>query len=168
LGEAGFPNGLDAGLYYCDSSYANIGEAVVNNLREAGIKVQIRPIERAGFLKGYADKQFKNLIQAGPGAFGNAATRLEMLVVKGGQFVYGSYPDIDALFPQQAVETDRGKREALLHKMQQMMVERMIFAPIWQLAFINGVGPRVTESAFGLIAGFPYTAPYDDLALKDG
>ena len=168
LGEAGFPNGLDAGLYYCDSSYANIGEAVVNNLREAGIKVQMRPIERAGFLKGYADKQFKNLIQAGPGAFGNAATRLEMLVVKGGQFVYGSYPDIDALFPQQAVETDRGKREALLHKMQQMMVERMIFAPIWQLAFINGVGPRVAESAFGLIAGFPYTAPYDDLALKDG
>ena len=168
LGEAGFPNGLDAGLYYCDSSYANIGEAVVNNLREVGIKVQMRPIERAGFLKGYAEKQFKNLIQAGPGAFGNAATRLEMLVVKGGQFVYGSYPDIDALFPQQAVETDRGKREALLHKMQQMMVERMIFAPIWQLAFINGVGPRVTESAFGLIPGFPYTAPYDDLALKDG
>ena len=168
LAEAGFPNGLDAGLYYCDSSYANIAEAVVNNLREAGIKVQMRPIERAGFLKGYAEKQYKNLIQAGPGAFGNAATRLEMLVVKGGQFVYGSYPDIDALFPQQAVETDRAKREALLYKMQQMMVERMIFAPIWQLAFINGVGSRVTESALGLIPGFPYTAPYEDLTLKDG
>ena len=139
---------------------------MVNNLREAGIRAQIRAIERAAFLKGYAEKQFKNLIQAGPGAFGNAATRLEMLVVKGGQFVYGSYPDIDALFPQQAGEMDRGKREALLYKMQQMMVERTIFAPIWQLAFINGVGPQVAESALGLIPGFPYTAPYDDLALK--
>src|SRR3984893_10658829 len=117
----------------------------------------MRPIERAAFLKGYAEKQFKNLIQAGPGAFGNAATRLEMLVVQGGQFVYGSYPDIDALFPQQAVELDHAKREALLHKMQQMVHERAMFAPIWQLAFINGVGPRVAESGFGHIPGFPYT-----------
>jgi len=65
------------------------------------------------------------------------------------------------------VETDRAKREALLFKMQQMMVERMSFAPIWQLAFINGVGSRVTESALGLIAGVPYTAPYEDLTRKD-
>lgn len=168
LATAGFPNGFDAGIYYCDSSYSNVGETVVNNLREAGIRTQLRPIERAAFVKGYTDKSFKNLIQAGPGAFGNAATRMESLVVQGGPFVYGSYPDIDALFPRQAVEMDRAKREAILHKMQQMVHERMIYAPIWQLAFINGVGPRVAESSFGRIPGFPYTAPYDELALKDG
>jgi peptide/nickel transport system substrate-binding protein len=166
LADAGFPNGLDAGYYFCDSSYSNIAEAVVNNLLEVGIRTTLRPIERAGFIKGYTDKTFKNLIQAGPGAFGNAATRLERLVVQGGQFVYGNYPDIDALFPQQAVELDHGRREAILHKMQQMVHERMIFAPIWQLAFINGVGPRVAESSFGKIPGFPYTAPYDEIALK--
>src|SRR6185503_14595915 len=111
-----------------------------NNLGEVGIRSKLRPIERAGFLKGFAEKSYKNLIQAGPGAFGNAATRLESLVVQGGQFVYGNYPDIDALFPQQAVEIDHAKREALLHKMQQMVHDRAVFAPIWQLAFINGVG----------------------------
>jgi peptide/nickel transport system substrate-binding protein len=166
LAAAGHPNGFDAGLYFCDSSYANIGEAVVNYLGQAGIRTKLRPIERAAFLKGFAEKQYKNLIQAGPGAFGNAATRLESLVVQGGPFTYGSYPDIDALFPQQAVEVDRARREALLHKMQQMVHERAIFAPIWQLAFINGVGPRVAESGFGHIPGFPYTAPYEELALK--
>ena len=83
------------------------------------------------------------------GAFGNAATRLEAFVVKGGAYVYGSYPDIDELFQQQAVELDHKKREAILHKMQQLMHERTIYAPIWQLAFINGVGPRVGESGFG-------------------
>src|SRR5438552_9996526 len=31
LAEAGYPKGLDAGDYYCDSSYANIGEAVLDN-----------------------------------------------------------------------------------------------------------------------------------------
>jgi peptide/nickel transport system substrate-binding protein len=166
LAAAGFPNGFDAGFYFCDSSYANIAGAVVNNLREVGIRAKLRPIERAGFIKGFTDKTYKNLIQAGPGAFGNVATRLESLVVRGGPFTYGSYPDIDALFPQQAVELDRGRREAILHKMQQMVHERTMFAPIWQLAFINGVGSRVAESSFGRIPGFPYTAPYEDLALK--
>ena len=52
----------------------------------------------------------------------------------------------DALYQQQAVELDHKKREELLHKMQQLVYERTVFAPIWQLAFLNGVGPRVDES----------------------
>jgi hypothetical protein len=34
------------------------------------------------------------------------------------------------------------------------------------LAFLNGVGPRVGESSFGRIAGFPYTAPFEDVTIK--
>ena len=67
----------------------------------------------------------------------------------------------------QAAEGDPSKRAAILIKMQQIVYERAIFAPIWQLAFINGVGPRVGESSFGRIAGFPYTAPYEDITLKN-
>jgi peptide/nickel transport system substrate-binding protein len=166
LKEAGHPNGFDAGDYYCDSSYANIGEAVVDNLLAIGIRLKLRPLERAAFVKAYSEKTLKNVIQAGPGAFGNAATRLEMQVVKGGAFTYGTYPDLDELYAQQAVELDRKKREAMLHKMQQIVYERTIYAPIWQLAFINGVGPRVGESGFARIARFPYTAPYEDITIK--
>jgi peptide/nickel transport system substrate-binding protein len=166
LAEAGYPKGFDAGDYNCDSSYANIGEAVLDGLRAVGIRARLRPIERVAFLKAYTEKTLKNIIQAGPGAFGNAATRLEAQVVTGGVFVYGTYPDIDALYREQAIELDRAKREAILHKMQQIVHERTIYAPIWQLAFINAVGPRVAESGFGRIAGFPYTAPYEDLSLK--
>jgi peptide/nickel transport system substrate-binding protein len=166
LAEAGHANGFDAGEYTCDSSYSNLGEAIVNNLREVGIRARLRPLERAAFFKGYADKQFKNLVMGGSGAFGNAATRLEALVVKGGTYVYGSYPDVDELFKQQAAELDPKRRTAILEKMQQIVSERMIAAPIWQLAFINGVGPRVGESGFGLIPGFAYTAPYEDITIK--
>ena len=56
------------------------------------------------------DKKLKNIIQGGSGSFGNAATRFETFVVKGGAYVYGSYPDLDAMFEQQAVELDHGKR----------------------------------------------------------
>ena len=166
LAEAGHPRGFDAGDYYCDASYANIGEVVINNLREVGIRVKLRPLERAAFFKSYAEKKLKNIVQGASGAFGNCATRAESFVVKGGTYAYGSYPDIDAAFTQQAAETDRAKREAILHRLQQLVHEKAIFAPIWQQAFISGVGPRVGESGFGLIEGFPYTAPYEDLTLK--
>jgi len=166
LAEAGHPSGFDAGDYNCDSSYANIGEAVVDNLAAVGIRAKLRPVERAAFIKEYNEKKFKNIIQAGPGAFGNAATRIEAQLVKGGTFSYGSYPDIDELYQQQTIELDRAKREAILHKIQQIMTERVIYAPIWQLAFINGTGSRVGESGFGKIALFPYTAPYEDITLK--
>jgi len=106
------------------------------------------------------------MIQGASGAFGNAASRLEAFVVKGGTFVYGSYPEIDALFPEQAVELDGKKRQALLSEMQRLLSEKAIYAPIWQLAFISAVGPRVAESGFGRIQGFVYTAPYEDLGLK--
>jgi len=50
--------------------------------------------------------------------------------------------------------------------MQRLVYERSIYAPIWLLGFLNGVGPRVGESGFELIPGFAYTAPYEDITLK--
>jgi peptide/nickel transport system substrate-binding protein len=166
LAEAGHPRGFDAGELYCDASYANVAEAILNNLQAVGIRVKLRPLERVAFLKGYAEKTYKNIVQIGSGSFGNAATRMEAWAVKGGGYVYGSHADIDALFEQQAVELDRGRRTALLHRMQQLLHERTVHAPIWQLAFLNGMGPRVGESGLGLIPGHSYSAPYEDVTIK--
>jgi peptide/nickel transport system substrate-binding protein len=166
LSEAGYPSGFDAGSYTCDASYANLGAAALDNLAQIAIRAKLRPLERAAFLQGYAEKKYRNIIQGGSGAFGNVATRMEAFVVNGGAYVYGSYPDIDALYPLQAVEGDHAKRAAILAQMQQMVRDKAIYAPIWQLGFLNGVGPRVAESGLGRIPGFAYTAPYEELALK--
>jgi len=166
LAEAGHGNGFDAGELFCDSSYSNVGETVLDNLQAAGFRVKLRPLERAAFIEAYSHKKLRNIVLGGSGAFGNAATRLEAFIVKGGTYVYGSYPDIDALYQQQAVELDHKTRAAILEKIQQLVYEKSIVAPIWQLAFINGVGPRVGESGFGLITDFAYTAPYDDITIK--
>ena len=56
LAEAGFAKGFDAGDYYCDSSYANIGEAVLDNLQAVGIRAKLRPLERAAYIKAYFAK----------------------------------------------------------------------------------------------------------------
>ena len=92
LAEAGYPNGFDAGEYYCDVSYANLGEAVVNSLQTVGIRAKLRPLERVAFFSGYSDKKYRNIIQASSGAFGNAATRLEQFVATGGAYVLRRLP----------------------------------------------------------------------------
>ena len=166
LAEAGYPNGFDAGEYYTDVSYANVQEAILNYLQNVGIRSRLRPLERAAYFKGFSEKTYKNLAYLASGAFGNAATRLETFVVGGGAYVYGSYPDIDGLFKEQAAELDQKKREAILHKIQQLVHEKVIFIPIWELAFINGQGPRVGESGLGLIPGHAYSAPYEDVTIK--
>jgi len=50
--------------------------------------------------------------------------------------------------------------------MQQLVLDKAVYAPIWELAFLNGVGPRVQESGLGLISGHAYSAPYEDVTLK--
>ena len=141
-------------------------EAIANYLQQVGIRTKLISRERASHWSTYTDKKYKNLAYTASGAFGNAATRLEAYVVTGGAYVYGSYPDIDSLFKDQAAELDRKKREALLHRIQQLMTEKVMSIPMWELAFINGYGPRVQESGLALIPGHAYSAPYEDVKLK--
>ena len=84
----------------------------------------------------------------------------------GGLYTYGSYPDLEGLIQEQATERDRKRREATLHRIQQLMHERVMFAPIWNIASLNAYGPRVAESGLGLIASYLFSAPYEDVRLK--
>ena len=166
LAEAGYPNGFDAGDLACDSVHVGIAEPVANDLQAAGFKLKLRPLERASYNKGQVEKTFRNLVLSASAAFGNAPTRLEAFVAGGGTYLYGSYPDIDGLFREQATELDRKRREATLHRIQQLVYDKAMFAPIWQLAAMGGYGPRVEESGLGLITGFPFSGPYEDVKLK--
>ena len=166
LAEAGYPNGFDGGAIATDMAYATIVEAATNYLQSVGIRVTVRGLERAGFLKENAEKKLRPLVRMASGAPGNAATRIEAFVASEGIYAYGGYPDIDALFREQTTEVDRKKREAALHKIQQLMHERVMFLPLTEPAFLNGVGPRVAESGLGLIGNYLYSAPYEDLKLK--
>jgi peptide/nickel transport system substrate-binding protein len=166
LAEAGYPRGFDAGDLWCDAATATMSEALIGYLQAAGIRAKLRPLERAAFFKAYQEKTLKNLAYSISGAFGNAATRLENFVVAGGPYVYGSYPDIDGLFREQSGELDRKRREAMLHRIQQLIHEKAMYAPVWELGFIHAQGPRVAESGLGLITGWAFSAPYEDVKLK--
>ena len=74
----------------------------MNDLSAVSIRTKLRLIERTAFLNQWRERRFQHsLVFAAGCAFGNAALRIENFMVRGGPYVYGSYPDMDDLFSQQ-------------------------------------------------------------------
>ena len=165
LAEAGYPRGFDAGDLTPIPGFATLAEAAVNSLGAVGIRTRIRPMERATFYAAWQEKKLRGLVLVGAGNAGNAATRVEAFVYSNGSYAYGGYPDIDELFQQQARERDVKKREALLHRIQQLTIDRAMFAPIWDLRALNGVGPRVAEHTINLVPMSIFPS-FEDMKLK--
>ena len=165
LKEAGYPSGFDAGDLAPIPPFYIVGESVVNYLNAVGIRVKMRTMERAAFYTAWKEKKLPSLSIVGAGASGNAATRVEAFIYSKGTYAYGGYPDIDELFQQQAVERDKAKREALLHRIQQLTMERVMYAPIMDFRALVGVGPRVAEHAINSLPVHPFP-PLEEVRLK--
>jgi peptide/nickel transport system substrate-binding protein len=165
LAEAGYPKGFDAGDLVPIPPFFTTAESAVNDLNTVGIRVKMRPTERATFYAAWRDKKLRGLFLTAVGNSGNAASRVESFIYSKGQYAYGGYPDIDDLFQQQARERDPRKREAILHRIQQLTIDRVMFAPIMDLRALFGTGPRVADPAMNIV---PLTAfpSYEDMKLK--
>jgi peptide/nickel transport system substrate-binding protein len=166
LAEAGYPNGFDAGDLTPLPPFFTMAEAIGTYLGAVGIRTRMRTMERAAFFTAAREKKLPGLILHASGALGNAATRIETYVLSTSTYAYGGHADIDALFRQQSGEIDRGKRQALLHEIQRLLHERVMYAPIYEPATLHGVGPRVEEPGVGLNALLYFTSPYEDMRLK--
>jgi peptide/nickel transport system substrate-binding protein len=166
LAEAGYPNGFDAGDLTPFPPFFSLAEAIGGYLQAVGIRTRLRTMERASFLTAWREHKLRGVIMGLGAPAGNAATRIEVYVTKNGIYSAGVVPEIETLFERQARELDRKKREGMLHQIQQIMQDRAMYVPIYELAFLWGIGPRVEEACVDHIKGFSYSAPYEDLRLK--
>jgi peptide/nickel transport system substrate-binding protein len=166
LAEAGYPNGLDAGDFVPIPGFPTMAESVLNYLTAAGIRMRMRGMERAAFYADWRDKKLRGVFLTAVGNSGNAASRVESFIQSKGAYAYGGYPDIDDLFQQQGRERDHKKREALLFKIQQLSIDRVMFAPVYDLRALMGVGPRVTKHTITDVWMSPFPS-YEDMELKD-
>ena len=66
----------------------------------------------------------------------------------------------------QARERDVKKREALLHRIQQLTIDRVMFAPVMDLRVLQGIGPRVAVHTITDIWQSPWPS-YEDIKLKE-
>ena len=165
LREAGYPQGFEAD-FWTDAGFADQTEAIASYLGAVGIRVRIRSLERAAYFTQLREKKLRPLVYVASAAYGNAATRIDSFVATGGLYTYGSYPDIEGLVQEQSAERDRRRREATLHRIQQLMHERAMFAPVWDIASLHGYGPRVAEPGLGLIGSYLWSGPYEEVRLK--
>ena len=165
LAEAGYPQGLDTEVW-ADTGVADQTEAAASYLGAVGIRTKVRVLERAAHVTQLREKKLRPMAFVISAAYGNAATRIDSFLAAGGLYTYGTYPDIEGLIQEQSGERDRKRREATLHRIQQLMHERAMFAPLWDIASLHGHGPRVAEPGFGLINRFLWSGPYEDIKLK--
>ena len=166
LTEAGYPNGLDAGDFVAIPGFPTVAEASLNYLNAVGIRMKMRPMERAAFYATWREKKLRGLFMTAVGNSGNAASRVAEFISSKGAYAYGGYPDIDDLAQQQSGERDVKKREALLHRIQQLTIDRAMFAPIMDLRALMGVGPRMVDHTINLV---PMTVwpSYEDMRVKN-
>src|SRR5262249_14522012 len=75
LTGAGYANGFDAGECPVFQVLTDVGEALVNALRDVGIRTPLRPLEFAAHLAAHREKTHKSLAVQLSAAFGSAATR---------------------------------------------------------------------------------------------
>jgi peptide/nickel transport system substrate-binding protein len=166
LAEAGYPNGIDVGDFAAIPGFPTVADAVVNDLNAVGIRVRLRQMERATFYANWLEKKLPALYMAASGNSGNAASRVESFIWSKGSYANGGYPDIDELFLRQGGERDLAKREAMLDQIQQLTIDRVMFAPIMDLRALNGVGPRVTRHTITDVWMSPFPS-YEDMEIKE-
>jgi peptide/nickel transport system substrate-binding protein len=165
LAEAGYPRGFDAGELTPTPPFTTVAETALNYLAAVGIRAKLRTMERAAFLVAWREKKLRGLVLTAVGNSGNAATRVESFIYSKGGYAYGGYPDIDDLFQQQARERDATKREAILHQIQQLTIERAMFVPVMDYRTLRGVGPRLAEHALDVMHLVPSPA-LEEVRLK--
>src|SRR5262245_23439489 len=165
LAEAGYPGGLDVGEFAATPGFPTVAESVMNYLNASGFRVKLRTMERAAFYASWQEKKLRGVFMTAAGNSGNAASRVETFIQSKGAYAYGGYPDIDDLFQQQGRERDVKKREALLFKIQQLTIDRAMFAPIMDLRALMGIGPKMTDHTINLV---PMTVwpSYEDMKIK--
>jgi peptide/nickel transport system substrate-binding protein len=164
--EGGYANGFDAGVITPIPPYYSFAEAVAGYLGAIGIKSKVQRMERAVMFDKRRKKELGGICLCANGGFGNAVTRIDADIVSTGVHSVLQDAEIDKLYEEQSREADPKKREALLKRIQQRVVDQAYFAPIYQLQWPNGVSKAMKVSGMGLIPTFYYTGPFEEIELR--
>ena len=124
-------------------------------------------MERAAFYAAWREKKLRGLFMTAVGNSGNAASRVEAFIYSKGAYAYGGYPDIDDLFQQQARERDaEASARRCCYQIQQLTIDRVMFAPVMDLRALMGIGPRIAKHTITDVWMSPFPS-YEDMELKN-
>jgi len=124
LAEAGYPNGLDAGMFAANPGFPTVADALVNDSTRPAFRVRLRQMERAAFYADWQAKKLRGLFMVGAGKLRQCRDRVESFIQSKGAYAYGGYPDIDAMFAEQAASVTPRSVRRCFSKIQQLTIDR--------------------------------------------
>lgn len=156
LAEAGYPNGFEMELDCPNDRYVNdeaICQAVVSMLAKIGVKVNLVAQPKAIFFKKILKPTWDTsffLLGWTPGSLDSWNVLYNILGCEEesgrGKFNIAGYcnPEVDKLTDMILSETDKAKRDAMIHKAWKMTIDDLAYIPLHQQAVAWGVRNGVT------------------------
>ena len=127
LAQAGYPNGFDMTISVPNNyqPHMDTAEVVAEQLREAGIRVTIQPVEWSTWLDTiYNGRQFQSTVVGVDAANMTARAMLERFTSDYAKnFINYSNPAYDALFQQAINATDEATQTDLYKQMETMLAD---------------------------------------------
>jgi peptide/nickel transport system substrate-binding protein len=155
LADAGYPNGFETGMDCPNDRYVNdekICQAVVGMLAKIGIKVNLRAQTRnlyfAKILRSTADGKPNQtsfyMLGWSPGTTYDVHNVFEQIIQtpdikrKKGLYNAGGYSNkkVDELSDKMEVESDKAKRDAMIHEATKLYVDDFAYIPLHQQALV--------------------------------
>jgi peptide/nickel transport system substrate-binding protein len=145
LADAGYPNGFSITLYTSQGRYAKqkeMSEAIVGQLKAAGIDVKMQLLEWGAFISGLPgwDMYFIGWSYV-PSMDSDFVA--QQFSCSSGFWKVMCNPAFDQLLLQERAEADSTKRKAILQQMQQILYDEAPAIYLYQAPDIFGVAKRV-------------------------
>jgi peptide/nickel transport system substrate-binding protein len=173
LAEAGHPNGFDVDWLTPLPPYFSLGERIVGQLLQVGIRTRLQTIERGTFFQklqgGREEFPGVQIILNISGTPGDWAGRYRAYFKCHGFASRTCVPELDATFERYETSADQAERTKLAEEMQRTILEGYYFVPVYRHTFINAIGPKVVakqwEEVFPTVQSV-YAYPWEDIQLQ--
>ena len=158
LADAGYPNGFEVALNCPNDRYVNdaqICQAVAANLARIGVKINLQAETKGTYFPKILRRDTSFYMLGWTPSTYDAHNALNALMrcpddkTGAGQFNLGSYcnPKLDELTVQIGAETDKAKRDALIHEAFKIHADDVGHLPLHQQALAWGVSRKVELTA---------------------
>jgi peptide/nickel transport system substrate-binding protein len=171
MAEAGFPNGFEVQQLSPLPNYFPLGERIITQLAEIGIKTKLNKMERAAFfdLLTKGTEALPGIIVNISGLNGDAAARVTAFATCEGTSSRTCIPDVDAKMAAYSASTDPAERDRLIKEAQVALNDNWTFPYVYNIGLTMAQGPRIANDPYEIwfsVPQYPYLFPYEDIRLK--
>ena len=172
MADAGVPNGFEVQQLTPLPNYWPLGERIITQLAEIGIRTKLNKMERAAFfdLLTKGPDGLPGIIVNVSGLNGDARPdAVTAFATCEGSSSRTCLPELDAKMVAYGASTDPAERERLIKEVQLILNENWTFPYVFNAGVTMAQGPRIANDPAEIwftVPQYPYLYPYEDIRLK--